>query len=115
MPMFDDPKKELDRMQRVLLAEDEFATPRSDDEWLDNELADLKAWLNMEDEDAADYRKYAESYRKQAKAVSRADYRDMEEEEDRKAVDDARGQQILTFLLLLGILAVAGYWVTILL
>ena len=115
MPMFDDPKQELNRLQKVLLEDEEMDAPQRDAEWLENELAGLKAWLDMDDEDTGDYRQYAESYRQQAKAAARADYHDMEQEEDRKTRDDARGQQILTFLLLFGILAVVGYWVAVLL
>ena len=116
MPMFDDPRKELSRLQKVLLEEEEMENPQTEEDWLDDELADIKAWLDMDDEDTADYQKYAKNYREQqAKAAVRADYHDLEEEEDRKAVDDARGQQILTFLLLLGIIAVAAYWVVVLL
>ncbi len=115
MPMFDDPKKELERMQKVLLEDEELNGPNQEDSF-ESELADIKAWLNMDDDDASNYQKYVEDFRKQqGKGGVRADYQDMEQEDDRKAKDDARGQQILTFLLLSGILAVIGYWVTILL
>ena len=116
MPMFDDPKKELDRMQKVLLEDEELDAPKQDADWLDNELADIKAWLDMDDDDTSNYQKYVQEYRKQqTESGVRADYHDMEQEEDRKTKDDTRGQQILTFLLLLGIIAVAAYWVVVLL
>ena len=117
MPMFDDPKKELSRLQQIMLeVDDNMDESKSEEEWLDSEIADLKSWLGMDDDNTADYQKYARQFREeQARASVRADYHEMEEKEEKKAADDARGQQILTFLLVLGILAVAGYWATILL
>lgn len=109
MPMFDDPRKALNRLQQELLEEEaEYEEEYlSEDDWLDEEIAEAKAMLGMdEDEDEPEvYRNYANGY----------GYLNAEEEDEEIVVDDTKGQRILTFLLVLGILAVAGYWVVVLL
>ena len=122
MPMFDDPKKELNRLQRELLEEEEAYEEeyRSEEDWLDDEIAEAKAMLGMdeEEEEPEIYRNYANGYgRQQPRPAPRQEYVDVadEEEEELPPLDDTRGQRILTFLLVAGILAVAGYWAVVLL
>ncbi len=123
MPMFDDPKKALNRLQRELLEEEEQYEEEylSEDDWLDDPIAEARALLGMDDEEEEDeeeeepeiYRNYANGYGR----LPRQEYADVEEEEeeDLPPLDDTRGQRILTFLLVAGILAVAGYWAVVLL
>ena len=136
MPIFDDPKKSLERMQRQLLQdedeydeydeyEEEFLT---EEEWLDDEIAEAKAMLGMygKDEDEEIFRNYANSYGKFQQARRYDDFEDDDDEEyyDEDYDDDDepalrprghKGQLALTFLLLAGIAAVAIYWVAVLL
>ncbi len=123
MPMFDDPKKELNRLQRELLEEEETFEEeyRSEEDWLDDQIAEAKAMLGMDEEEEEEpeiYRNYANGYgRQQPRPVPRQEYVDVEDEEEEELppLDDTRGQRILTFLLMAGILAVAGYWAVVLL
>ena len=123
MPMFDDPQKELNRLQRQLLEEEEENEEEylTEEEWLDDEIAEAKAMLGMdeaEDDEPEIYRNYANGYgSQQPRPIYSEDYEDIEDEEEEEELplDDARGQQILTFLLVAGILAVAAYWAVVLL
>ncbi len=126
MPIFDDPRRELNRLQQELLEEEEVYEEYeeeylTEEEWLDEEIAEAKALLGMDDEEEESeiYRNYANGYgRRQPQPVRYEEYRDVEEAEDEEEeilVDDTRGQRILTFLLVSGILAVAAYWVVVLL
>ena len=115
MPMFDDPRGALNRLQQELLEEEaEYEEENfSEDHWLDEEIAEAKALLGMDEEEEDDpviYRNYANGYGRQVYA--REAYPDAEEE---IPADDTKGQKILAFLLLAGILAVAGYWAVVLL
>ena len=111
MPMFDDPRKALNRLQQELLEEEEAYEEEylSEDDWLDEEIEEAKAMLGMDEEESETYRNYGYSTRYQE------EYWDDEDEEDEIIVDDTKGQRILTFLLVMGILAVAGYWMVVLL
>ena len=118
MPMFDDPRKALNRLQQELLEEEEEYEEEylSEDEWLDEEIAEAKAMLGMDEADDEDdpviYRNFANGYGRPAR------YREEsvdDEEEEEIVVDDTKGQRILMFLLVMGILAVAGYWMVVLL
>ena len=129
MPIFDDPKKSLERMQRQLLQdeeeydeyEEEFLT---EEEWLDDEIAEAKALLGMygKDEDEELFRNYTNRC---ADFQQARRYDDFEDDDDEEYYDDEdepelrprghKGQLVLTFLLLAGIAAVAIYWVAVLL
>ena len=119
MPMFDDPRKALNRLQQELLEEEEDYEEEylSEDDWLDDEIAEAKAMLGMDEEDDEDdpeiYRNFANGYGRPPRA--REEYWDDEDEEEEILVDDTKGQRILMFLLVMGILAVAGYWMVVLL
>ena len=131
MPIFDDPKKELNRLQRQLLEEDApeqeaaFIEEYLDEEdWLDEEIAEAKALLGYEEEeDGIPVRNYANGYgRNLSRPVSQSSrpaYRghvnDYEEEIPEEPEENLRGLVILACLLALGIVAVAAYWVVLLL
>ena len=112
MPMFDDPRQSLEQMQRELLEEEENEEYVTEEEWWEKELSEAKALIGMDlDEDQEIYHNYANGYGSR-RAQTREDYRDTEAEpEEERPADSVRGQLILTFLLSLGILSVAGYWV----
>ena len=124
MPIFDDPKKSLERMQRELLRdEDEFEEEFLTEESLDEEIAQAKALLGMdvEDEDEKLFRNYANSYGRFQQARRYDDFEEDDVEYDEDYDDDElelkprgyKGQLVLTFLLLAGIAAVAIYWVAV--
>ena len=121
MPIFDDPKKSLERMQRQLLREEEEERVITDEQWLDEELAEAKALLGMDteaDEDEQLYRNFANGYgefRQTQSYDAFVETDDEEEPEEVKPVSKIRGQLALTFVLLAGIAAVAIYWVAVLL
>ncbi len=121
MPIFDDPRKSLEQMQRQLLQEEEEYEEEylTEDEWLDEEIAQAKALLEMdaeeeEDEDEILYRNFANGYG-EFRQPRRYDYIEDEEEEPSKPQKGGNGQLAVTFLLLAGIAAVAIYWVAVLL
>ena len=66
MPMFDDPKKELRRLEQQLLAEEEYDEYEEDylteDEWLEQELAEAKALSGYQEPREAPVRNYANGY-----------------------------------------------------
>ena len=67
MPMFDDPQKELQRLQQQLLAEeeeyDEFEEEYlTEDEWLEQEIAEAKALSGYQEPLEAPVRNYANGY-----------------------------------------------------
>ena len=142
MPMFDDPKKELQRLQQELLAEEEYEEDYLDEEdWLDQEIAEAKALSGYEEPPQPQVRNYANGYGAQAAPQyqrpaqpqqrtymsgysayreERPDYRAhdrafrdqvIEEEEEEKL----GGLVALACLLTAGIVAVAMYWVLVLL
>ena len=118
MPIFDDPKKSLERMQRELLREEEKYEEEflTEEEWLDEEIAEAKALLGMdeEDEDEQLYRNYANGYGNYRQPRRYDDFEeDEEEDEPELPPKDHRGQLALTFVLLAGIAAVAIYWVAV--
>jgi len=135
MPMFDDPKKELNRLQRQLLAEEEpeqepdfYEEYMDEDAWLDEEIAEAKALLGYDElEEEPPVRNYANGYGKKTPrqpagyetSPSRPAYRghvnDYEEEIQEEPAENLRGLVILAWLLTLGIVAVAAYWVVLLL
>ena len=136
--MFDDPKKELQRLQRELLAEEEDWTEEEYDydPDLDDDLADIKALLRDNHGEAYEeshreplYRNYANNYGSQVRNFANQ-YGDEFDEETPEMDDDAalymddyrasrkkpkekgiRGLVILACLETLGILAIAGWWV----
>ena len=118
MPIFDDPKKSLERMQRELLREEEKYEEEflTEEEWLDEEIAEAKALLGMdeEDEDEQLYRNYANGYGNYRQPRRYDDFEeDEEEDEPELPPKDHRGQLALTVVLLAGIAAVAIYWVAV--
>ena len=121
MPIFDDPKKSLERMQKQLLQEEEEyeeAEYLTEEEWFDEELAEAKALLeNREETEEGDeilYRNFANGYGEYRQTRQYADFEE-EEEEPERSPKGGNGQLAVTFLLLAGIAAVAIYWVTVLL
>ena len=135
--MFDDPKKELRRLQEELLAaeEEEVYEEEPDYDWepdLDDELADIKALLNngANTRQEPAYRNYANNYGETSGQFANG-YRNFsqelldEEDDDPSALymDDyrtsrkkpkekgIRGLVILACLETLGILAILGWWV----
>lgn len=126
MPIFDDPRKSLERMQRQLLREEEEYEEEeylTDEEWLDEELAEAKALLEEEEpeeeEDEILYRNYANGYGAARQAIGFDELEEAEEteetEEPARPAKKMNGQLMLTFFLLAGIAAVAIYWVAVLL
>ena len=122
MPIFDDPKKSLEQLQRQLLQEEEDAYEEeylTEEEWLDEELAEAKALLENryeeEDEDEELYRNFANGYGQYQQPRQYEDFEEEEDEEEPRQRKGAGGQLALTFVLLAGIVAVAVYWVAVLL
>lgn len=70
MPMFDDPQKELRRLQQQLLAEEEEYNEYdenggeylTEEEWLEQELAEAKALSGYQEPQQAPVRNYANGY-----------------------------------------------------
>lgn len=67
MPMFDDPKKELRRLEQQLLAEeeeyDEYEEDYlTEDEWLEQEIAEAKALSGYQEPREQPVRNYANGY-----------------------------------------------------
>jgi hypothetical protein len=109
--MFDDPRRELDRLQRELLAEEE--------EYGDDDLADILSILE-EDEpeaDTFDYEEYWEDDDRMVytdedvadRAVCR-DYGRRPKKQKKPKEKGIRGLVILACLELLGILGILGWW-----
>ena len=119
MPIFDDPRKSLEQLQRQLLQEEVFEEEfLTEEEWLDEELAEAKALLENDyekkDEDAIHYRNFANSYGQYQQPQQYGDFEEDEEDWEEPA-PKGNGQLALTFVLLAGIVAVAVYWVAVLL
>ena len=142
MPMFDDPKKELRRLQQELLAEEEYEEAYFDEEdWLDQEIAEAKALSGYQEPAEPPVRNFANGYgavrqpepQRPAQPQQRTylsgystyqesrpgyqthrDYRDqvMEEEPEEEKLG---GLVALACLLTMGIVGVALYWVLVLL
>lgn len=116
--MFDDPKKELKRLEKQLLEEE-------DGSWLDNELSEAKAMLGddrQQDPDATrvyrdlgalPVRNYANGYG-QAQDVEYDEYGDGDyvENSPKPAPREkgVGGLILLALLELLGIVGIIGYW-----
>ncbi len=141
MPMFDDPKKELQRLQQQLLAEEENNEEEylTEEEWLEREIAEAKALSGYQEPKEPKVRNYANGYGtrpqqpqydpnrrshlsgrsgypQQERAAYRPNVQSYSEEtipeEEEKGIG---GLVFLAILLTLGIVAVAGYWVLVLL
>ncbi len=130
MPIFDDPKKSLERIQRQLLQEEEEEYEEyeeydeeflTEEDWLEAELAEARAMLEEEAEEEEEepaYRNFANGYGQQPRRQIydfEEEYDETEEEPEQTPARGAKGQLVLTFVLLAGILAVAAYWVAVLL
>ena len=131
--MFDDPRKELRRLEEQLLAEEDPGPDVPEDAlWLDDELEEARRLLGDEmpdDEEEEDedpepmvYRNFANGYgRRQSVPVRNRDRFDRDLEEYSDQVHDeprekgVRGLVILACLELLGIAAVIVYWLLFLL
>ena len=121
MPIFDDPRKSLEQLQKQLLQEEEEVYEEeylTEEEWLDEELAEAKALLENDyqeaDEDEELYRNFANGYGQYQQPQQYGDFEEDDEEEEAPA-SKVKGQLALTFVLLAGIVAVAVYWVAVLL
>lgn len=111
--MFDDPKKELERMEKKLLAAE-------DDDWLEKQLAEARMLIG--DDVAAPkkrkhssegdiYRNYANGYGAGTPKREKVLYADeYEEEEDYPQEKGVRGLILLACLETLGIVAILAYW-----
>ena len=137
--MFDDPRKELRRLEEQLLAEEAPQPPApEEDVWLDDELEEARRLLGDElsgdeEDDPPVYRNYANGYGShppvrnyangygQPGRVRNRDRFDRDLEEYSDQVHDeprekgVRGLVILACLELLGIAAVIVYWLLFLL
>ena len=105
--MFDDPKKELERLQQLLDGED--------DRWLDDQLAEAHRLMGdpvPEEEPPAEVRRFRGRNTDPAD-VDMVGYSDEIHDEPKKK--GVRGLVILACLELLGIAAVAAYWLLVLL
>lgn len=127
MPMFDDPRKELNRLQAELLAQEEEEYPEenrvSGD--FDEELDDILALIREEKEEYPRqepiYRNYANNYGRRMPDVptdedgeeDHALYADEYEPRKKKKKKEKgiRGLVFLAILETLGILAIAAWWV----
>ena len=123
--MFDDTKKELQRLSRQLLEEEtvpeaEEAEELSYDEWLDREIAQAKAMLDdVPEKEPEVVRNYANEYGKnipqpRAAIVETEYYSDELKEEAPVKEKGVGGLVALAWLLTAGIVAVAAYWVLVL-
>lgn len=110
--MFDDPKKELQRLEKRLLAAE-------DEDWLDQQLEEAKAMIGDDRRagrpaaDANIYRNYANNYGASMtwEEDDSALYVDEYEEEDYDPREKGiRGLIVLACLETLGIVAIIAYW-----
>lgn len=118
--MFDDPKKELKRLEKQLLEEE-------DGSWLDNELSEVKAMLGdsgqqdldatriYRDPGAVPVRNYANGYGQvPAQSGEYDEYGDSAYAADPREVAPREkgvgGLVLLALLELLGIVGIIGYW-----
>ena len=139
MPMFDDPKKELQRLQQQLLEEEDYEEYLTEEEWLEREIAEAKALSGYQEPQEAPVRNYANGYgaapaqpaydpnrrshlsgrsgyNQQQRAAYRPNVRDYSEESIPEETEKGIGGLVfLAVMLTLGIVAVAGYWVLVLL
>ena len=137
MPVFDDPRKNLHRLQQELLAEEEtYEEELSEEDWLDQELAEAKALSGYEEQPQVPVRNFANGYgaapqprnygegqpRTYMSGYStyqqaRPAYREQPQYEDEEIPEEKgiRSLVALAVLLTLGIVAVAAYWVLVLL
>ncbi len=104
--MFDDPKRELQELEKKLLEQD--------DRWLDRQLSEARSLLQEENEEEDLFRKFGDS-----PAVRNTDRSDVEldsysdallEEPEGKRERGVRGLLVLIALELLGIAAIGVYW-----
>ena len=138
MPMFDDPKKELQRLQQELLAEEEYEEEfLTEDEWFEREIAEAKALSGYQEPEVRNYANgygagrqpaYDPSrrshlsgrsgYPQQERAAYRPTVKNYSEEtlpEEEEREKGLGGLIALAVTLTLGIVAVAAYWVLVLL
>ena len=135
MPMFDDPKRELQRLQQQLLAEEEDLEEEylTEEEWFEREMAEAKALSGYQEPKEPEVRNYANGYGtrpkqsaarpnqyreypQQQRAAYRPNVRNFSEEPVREEEEKGIGGLVfLAILLTLGIVGVAGYWVLVLL
>jgi hypothetical protein len=103
--MFDDPQKELDQLQKKLLAEDDA------NKWLDDELEATRRLLDGEP--AAPAPNAAEKIRNFANGYGMADYEDEPEETPENELSHKRTIRNLVVVALIelaGIVGILGYW-----
>ena len=137
MPVFDDPRKNLHRLQQELLAEEEeYEEEISGEDWLEQELAEAKALSGYEEPPEPAVRNFANGYGAAPQArpyaggqprsylsgystyqQERPVYREQPQYEDEEIPEEKgiRGLVALAVLLTMGIVAVAAYWVLVLL
>ena len=140
MPMFDDPKKELQRLQQELLAEEEEYEEEilTEDEWFEREIAEAKVLSGYQEPEVRNYANgYGAApaqpaydpdrrthlsgrsgYNQQERAAYRPNVRNYSEEtlpEEEETEKGVGGLIALAVTLTLGIVAVAAYWVLVLL
>lgn len=118
--MFDNPKKDLQRMQKQLLQEEEpqknaprnAQRPILDGDDLDRELAEVKALLNNRPMDP-NVKNYANGYGTAPAAPAKAEAAPVQEEPE--VNDRIGGLTALALVLLAGIVGVAAFWIRFLL
>ena len=126
MPVFDDPKKNLHRLQQELLAEEEEYEEDylSEDDWLDQELAEARVLAGLDAEPEAPVRGSVQqrsylsgysAYQQERPAYESREVYYEDEEIDEEEEQGIRGLVALAVVLTLGIVAVAAYWVLVLL
>ena len=138
MPVFDDPRKNLHRLQQELLAEEEeYEEEISEEDWLEQELAEAKALSGYEEQPEAPVRNFANGYGAAPQSQSyaagqprsylsgystyqqeRPAYRSQDPQYEDKEIPEEKGiggLVALAVLLTMGIVAVAAYWVLVLL
>lgn len=122
MPMFDDPKKELQWLQEQLLAQEEEDV--STEDWLredrepdfDEELDDILRMIGEEERSEAPLRNYANNYGRAPRAEAEEGEALYAEEavppkKKKKREKGIRGLIFLAIVETLGILAIAAWWV----
>jgi hypothetical protein len=122
--MFDDPKKELQRLQQELLAEEENTEPDFpvEDDWLDRELAEAKALSGYQEPAQPPVRNYANGYgtgQPAYKAPGEEADPELDTYSDEEPVVEqeksVKGFVILACLEALGIVGIIVYWLLVLL
>ena len=137
MPMFDDPRQALNRLQQELLAEEEEIEEFLDeDDWLEQQIEEAKALSGYQEPRQPQVRNFANGYGtrpdprpvqpqqrsylsgysgyQQERPGYRGEMKDYDEEVE-EVNNSVRGLVALAILLTLGIVTVAAYWVVVLL